>query len=140
MDVAVGVGGPGELAHVVGQDAEALLAFAQAFLRANVVANIPRDLARADNMAFAVAHRGHGHRDVEQGAVFAEPLGEELADPFAIADTFEDQVFLVLAVGREQPADRLADHFVRGVAEQPLGRRIPRDDDAVQILRDNGIV
>ena len=48
--------------------------------------------------------------------------------------------FLVLQVFRNDDGDRLADHLLGRIAEQPLGARIPADDDAVQILADDRIV
>ena len=41
---------------------------------------------------------------------------------------------------RNDPGDRLPDHLGRGVAEQPLRGRVPRLNDAVQILADDRVV
>ncbi|HKB10470.1 MAG TPA: hypothetical protein VKD69_07445 [Vicinamibacterales bacterium] len=48
-----------------------------------------------------------------------------------IGGTVSDHVLLVLPIGRNQHADRLADHLRGGVAERPLGGDVPRSDDAV---------
>ena len=63
-----------------------------------------------------------------------------MVDPFAAPDAGQDLVFLLLPVVGDDAADRLADHLGRGVAEHPLGGRVPRGDDAVQVLADDGVV
>src|ERR1051325_6080269 len=62
-----------------------------------------------------------------------------LDDP-AGADARDDVVFFVLAVVGNDRADRAAVHFRRGIAEHPLRRGVPRRDDAVEILADDGVV
>ena len=63
-----------------------------------------------------------------------------MRDRLTGADACEDQFFFGLPVGRNDHADRLADRLGGGVAEHPLGRPIPRRDDAVQILADDRVV
>ena len=63
-----------------------------------------------------------------------------MVDALAAADARENARLLVCAVRRDQDRDRLADDLLGGVAEQPLGARIPGLDDPVEILADDGIV
>ena len=42
--------------------------------------------------------------------------------------------------GWNQQRDRLADHLLRRITEQPLRARIPARDDAVEVLADDGIL
>ena len=52
----------------------------------------------------------------------------------------EDHVFFGLPIGGNDHPDRLADRFRGGVAEHPFGGAVPRRDDAVQVLADDGVV
>jgi hypothetical protein len=63
-----------------------------------------------------------------------------MLDALAATDPVENQIlFLLVGLGNNE-ANRLPYRFRRGVAEHALGARIPRNDDAVQILADDGIV
>lgn len=61
-------------------------------------------------------------------------------DAFATPDPFYDQSFLVEAVGREENLHRLTDHFRRAVAEDDLGAPVPAQDNAGQVLADDGVI
>jgi hypothetical protein len=54
-------------------------------------------------------------------------------------DPLQDHILLVLSIGRNQASDRLADHLVRGIAEQSLCRCVPARDDALERLGDDCI-
>lgn len=69
-----------------------------------------------------------------------QAFGEELADQLPRTDAGENIVFFLLPILGNQAADRLADHFIRRKSENPLRSRIPADDPAIEILRDNRIV
>ena len=137
---AVGIGDPRKLVHVLGQQAEALLALAQGALRAQVRPDIAGDLAGADDLAGGVAHRRDADRNVEQVPVLVQALGVERLHALSRPDALEDAVLLFLPVGRQQPADGTADHLVRCPAEQLLRRRIPGDDHAVGVLGHDRVV
>ena len=59
---------------------------------------------------------------------------------FPARNLAEDICLLVLAVGRDEPGDRLADHVCGRVAEDFRRTGIPACDDAVQIFSNDGIV
>src|SRR4051794_9484274 len=61
-------------------------------------------------------------------------------DARAAADATEDEVLLLLAVRRDDESDGLANRFFSGVAEHPLRGRVPRLDDAIEVLADNRVV
>src|SRR5436190_17413841 len=63
-----------------------------------------------------------------------------MVDLLATPDVADDVVFLGLSLRRDDAPDRLADHLLGGEAEQPLRPRVPRGDDAVQRLADDGVV
>jgi hypothetical protein len=58
----------------------------------------------------------------------------------AAADAREDIVFLGLACGWDDQADRLSNRLARRIAKHALGGVVPRGDDAGQVLADNGIL
>ncbi len=71
-------------------------------------------------LPLAVEHRGYGDEHAHHAAVLVQTLGSELAEALAARDLGEDLVLFLLALDRDQLADRLADHFLGGIAEQPL--------------------
>ena len=73
-------------------------------------------------------------------AVLGHPDGFEMVDPVAAPDLREDDILLGHAVGGNQNPNRLANQFRPAVAEQSLGGRVARLDDAVEILGDDCIV
>ena len=80
----------------------------------------------------AVAHRRDGQRNVQKAAVLAPANGFVMMDALAAPDAREDPGLLVFASRREKNGHRLADGLAGGIAEQPLGARIPGPDDAVR--------
>lgn len=46
----------------------------------------------------------------------------------------QDLIFFALPISRDQLANGLADHFVRGIAEHLFGTRIPGRDGAIESL------
>src|SRR5205085_1818582 len=64
----------------------------------------------------------------------------EVFDLDAATHVIEDLIFFALPIRRDDAADRLADHFLRRVAEHLLGGPVPGHHDAVQVLADDRIV
>jgi hypothetical protein len=64
----------------------------------------------------------------------------EMRHRLAARESAEHQIFLGLPVLRDDHPDRLADRFLGCVAEHPLRRPVPRRDDAVEVLADDGVV
>ena len=85
-------------------------------------------------------NRRDGYRDVNFVAVLAPANGLESRDPRAPADRRDDPVFLSLSVLRDYRADVAADDLFGGVAKDPLGRGVPRQNRAIEPLSDNRIV
>jgi hypothetical protein len=140
QQVALRVGYPGQLRDVVGQDAQAMLALGQHGLRLVAFAHVAHDLAGAHHRAVGGEDRGDRQRRAELRAVLALAHGFERLDPFAACDAGNDPVFLALAIGRDQLADRLPDHLCFGEAEDAGRGRIPRLNNAIQRLADDGII
>ena len=67
-------------------------------------------------------------------------MGLERLDLFTLAQTLNDLDLLMLAFGWNDDADRLTDRLRGCIPEHPLGAGIPRRDDPVQVLADDGIV
>ncbi len=108
--------------------------------RVFAVADVAGNLRRSDHVARLVVDRRNGQRNRERGPVFSAPDGFIVADGLTGTDLAKDEVFLVLSVGGNDHANRPADRLGSGVAKHPLGRCIPRLDDAVQVLADDGVV
>ncbi len=108
--------------------------------RAFLIGDVARDLRGADHPARRVAHGRDGERHVHQTPVLGDAYGLEVFHPHAVADARDDLVFLGLAFGRNEHADRLADEFMGRIAEQTLRGGVARADGAVEILRDDRVV
>ena len=63
-----------------------------------------------------------------------------MVDALAAPDLVENLRLFVQMIVRDQDRDRLADHFLGGVAEQALGADVPAHDDPVQVLADDRVV
>src|SRR4029079_10867230 len=85
-------------------------------------------------------HGRHGQRNVDRRAVLALPNGFEVLDREAGANASHDFGLSVEAVLGNDDRDRLADDFVGGIPENPLGAAVPGLDDAVEILTDDRVV
>ena len=72
-------------------------------------------------------------------AVLALPDGLEVLDREPGADAPQHFRLLIQPVLGNDDGDRLADHLVGGIAEDPLGAAVPGLDDAVEILTDDGV-
>jgi hypothetical protein len=102
--------------------------------------DVAGDGGGANNRTALVLDRGYGHRDHEEGAVLAHALRDVVGHALATANARHDLIELPLAVGREEPGHGLADHFLCRVVGA-LGGAIPAgDDDADEVLAENGIV
>src|SRR5690242_14291859 len=56
------------------------------------------------------------------------------------ANTAEDEVLFLLAIGRDDHPDRASDGFLCGVAKHALGCGVPRLNNAVEVLADDRVV
>ena len=104
------------------------------------LAYVAGDLRRADDRAVRRADRRDRERDRDQRAVLVLSNRLEMIDGLATANPGQDFRFLAEAVGGYDGRDRPADHFLRRVAEHALRPKIPRRDDAVQVLADDRVV
>ncbi len=55
-------------------------------------------------------------------------------------DPRQDARLLLMPIEWDQNGDRLADHLFRGITEQRLRAGVPCRDDAVEVLRQDGVV
>src|SRR6478672_2613559 len=63
-----------------------------------------------------------------------------MLDPLAAFQPRQNVRLLVLPTRRYQKHDRLADRFLRSVAEQALRALIPALNDAIEVLADDGVI
>ena len=88
-------------------------------------------------------HLRHGRLAREAAAVAAHELHLEVLRRERDVALDQRAAALVVALaelGRDdQLAHRLADRLARGPAEEPLGRRVPAQDHAVAVERDEGV-
>src|ERR1700686_3364652 len=101
--------------------------------------DVASDLRRADDNTMRVPDRRDAERNRKPAAVFALADRLVVIEAVAAADALEDLRFLVVQLLRNEDSDRLADDVFGRVAEQPLGGAVPADDDAVEVLADDGV-
>jgi len=104
------------------------------------IADVARDLRRADDDSAIVEDRRNSEGDREGRTVLALPNRLEVVDFFTAANVADDIVLLGLAIRRDDAPDRLPDHLLRGIAEHPLRCPVPRGDDAVEVFADDCVV
>ena len=104
------------------------------------VADVPRDLGRADDEARLVPDGRHRERDRDTLAVPADPFGLHVLDRTAGPQAGDDLLLLGDPVRRDDEGDVAADRLSGRVAEQPLRGRVPALHDSVQRLADDGVV
>ena len=63
-----------------------------------------------------------------------------MLDAFSARDAGEDVGQLEGAVMGDDGADRLADDLLGRVSIEPFGRPVPAEDDAIEILAEDGVV
>jgi hypothetical protein len=63
-----------------------------------------------------------------------------MGDVVAAGDSRQDPALLLVQLGRDQREDRGTHHLGCGVPEDPLGRGVPRQYGAVQLLADDGFI
>ena len=102
--------------------------------------NITCDFRCTDHRAVLSEHRRNGQRNRDEPPIAAFPHCFEMIDAAAGANRCEHGVFLGLAIVGNDLPNRTADHLGSGETEHPLGRGVPRLNDAVQVLADNRIV
>ena len=102
--------------------------------------DVAGDLRGADDAALGVADRGDGQGDVERRPSFATRTVSKCSTRSPAAEPLQDRALLVQPLRRDDQGDRLADGLVGRVAEEPLGPGVPRADDAVERLADDGVV
>src|SRR5205809_152953 len=81
------------------------------------------DLGRVDMTV--VVDRRYRQRDRETRAVLAAPDRLEVLDRLSSSDLVEDGRLLILAIGRDDDANRLAHGFRGGKAEHAFRRPVP---------------
>ena len=109
-------------------------------LEGSPVRDVTCNLRGADDLARRVANRRHREGHIKQPAVLRPPYGLKVVDPFASPQAREDIVFLREPLLRNNQRDALAHRLGLGPAEHALGGLIPRRNDAVKGLTDDGIV
>src|SRR5262245_55330026 len=62
-----------------------------------------------------------------------------MGDSFAPAHPYEDVIFLMRPICWQKHGHWLADGLCRGVTVEPLGATIPGEDNAIEILTDDGV-
>ena len=108
--------------------------------RLHPVRNVPGDFRCANHLTRVVVNRRHRQRNRDERPVLPLPDGLEMRDRLTGSDACQHHVFFALPIGRDEHANGLADGLSGGVAEHAFGRPIPRRDDAVQILADDGVI
>ena len=115
-------------------------AILQLLLNLDLFGDVPDDRRDTDDLARFVPHRRDLHRDVAHGAIGRGAFDLEGRDLLAPPHPQHQIQHLAVAGGRDDLGDVLADHLIGRVAVNPLRRRVPADNRAVEVLADDGIV
>jgi hypothetical protein len=114
--------------------------FLQSFFDLSSFRDVADVLRRADDAAVRVLDRRNRQRNVQAAAVFRHAHGFVVLDPFSAAQPSQNVIFFRLALGGNQPTNRLSDDFLGGIPEHSFGGGVPTGNDAVQRFADDRIV
>jgi hypothetical protein len=109
-------------------------------VRADLVGHVAGGRRQADGAAVLAVDRRDGQRHLHERAVLAQPLGEHALHDLPAEHPAQHRALLVLALRWEDERDVPADGFLGRVPEQPLGRRVPVGDDAVEVLGEDRVL
>jgi hypothetical protein len=97
-------------AQFLGELVLGLLSFQVLHLRPRPfdLGNVTHDFRSADGLSRSVFDRRGGNRDINRASILAQPHGFQLTGVAAASDAFEIFCFLLRAIWRNQPHDRLS--------------------------------
>ena len=105
-----------------------------------LAADVARYPRHSDDLPGGIGDGGQHDRYLDHGPVLADPLGLVRLHQLAAGDGVLDVALGAAVRGGDQHVDMAADHLGRGIAVEPLGRRVPAGDHPVQGLADHGVV
>src|SRR5260370_981768 len=105
-----------------------------------VLGNVTDNLRGADDLSLRIFDRRDGQRDVYQTPVLTLADGFVMFDALAAPNALDDRFLFVLVFWRDQNLDVLANYLFGHVAKDSLGRAVPGDDSAIEVLADNCVV
>jgi hypothetical protein len=123
--------------HLGGQS---LLALQERTLQLLGLRDVACDLGGSDNPAVGISQGRDRQRDVDVRACLGDPDCFVMFNPLTGSNTRQDDVLLLVPVGRNDDRDRASDRLLRRIPEHSLGRRVPRRDHPVEILGDDRVV
>ena len=104
------------------------------------LADIAANLGSADHFCRLIAQWRNGERDVDPPPILGDADRLIVLDALAAPKPSEDVLLFPVQFRRDNPGDRLPYHFV-GLVSENCGRTgIPRRDDAIQGLADDGVI
>ena len=109
-------------------------------LEGSPLRDVTSNLRGADDATRRVADGRHREGHINPLAVLRPPYRLEVVDPFTSPDARDDIVFLRKPLLRNDQRDVPAHRLGLGPAEHALGSPIPRRNDAVERLADDGVV
>ena len=92
------------------------------------------------NFAVVAKHRRDGDLDVNDSAVAVEALRPQIADTLSTSNRCQETIELIEAVQGHQHADVLSEDLPRCESVETLCGFVPRDDDAINGLPDDGVI
>src|SRR5262249_9621978 len=101
--------------------------------------DVPGDLRGANDVTGEVLDGRNDQRDIDGRPILAAAPRFHF-DRLSSSNPRQDHVFFGEPLPRNDDRDRLADRFGRRVPEYPFGAAVPRGDNAIQVLADDGIV
>src|SRR5262249_44382439 len=109
-------------------------------LQALAFGDVARDFGGPHYAPACIPDRRDAKRDIDFTTVLGLTNSLKMLNLFASPDSAENEVFLGLTVRGNDQADRLPYGFRSTITEHPLGRMVPRNDDAVQRFADDRVV
>src|SRR5262245_6701257 len=104
------------------------------------MADVACDLRSPDHLSGPVTNGRNRERDIDAPPVFSDAHGLEMLDPLALVQAREYALLLCVELWRDDPRDRLADHFLAAIAENVRRSCIPGGDVPIESLTDDGII
>src|SRR5579863_2708804 len=91
-------------------------------------------------MALSILDGRNRHGNIQQSPVFSFADGFEMINALPPSEGCENTSLFFETVWRDDQSNMLANRFFGSVTKNSLCGFVPIDDDAVEILRDNGIL
>ena len=119
---------------------QVLLALAQRHLCSLLLGDIAEDLRGARGCPARIPQRRNRKRNIDPAAILRETHCFVMLHSFARKQARQNTRFLLLAIGRNDSRNRLANHLFSPITQKPFRPRVPACDNPIQTLADDRIL